>query len=264
MKVVFITGSHPRHAYIARKLACAGKLSALIIEKREAHLPEPPQELNGELSALFKEHFFLRQQVENTAFGDNSFPNVPTLHVGHHTLNTQKTWDYLTEYSPDLLLSYGCHMLTNETLSKVTGEKWNIHGGLSPWYRGAVTHFWPSYMLEPQMTGMTVHELTQQLDAGDIVHQCSSDLVRGDGLHQLAARSVTKIADELPRLIALMEKGAKIKKTPHKTAGKLWLGNNWRPEHLKLIYDVYNDKIVDLYLDGEFAQSKPILVRQFD
>jgi hypothetical protein len=33
--------------------------------------------------------------------------------------------------------------------------RWNIHGGLSPWYRGAITHFWPSYMLEPQLTGMS-------------------------------------------------------------------------------------------------------------
>jgi methionyl-tRNA formyltransferase len=153
--------------------------------------------------------------------------------------------------------------LSNETLSKVNGEKWNIHGGLSPWYRGGATHFWPSYMLEPQMTGMTVHELTQQLDAGDIVHQCTSDLVRGDGLHQLAARSVIKIAQELPELIELIAKGKNIEKVPHKTAGKLWLGHDWRPEHLKLIYQVYDDKIVDLYLDGEFSQSEPDLVRQF-
>jgi len=264
MKVVFITGSHPRHAYIARKLAAAGRLSALIIEQREEHVPEPPKELNDELTTLFVQHFSIRQSIESTAFGDNSFPDIPTLCVEHKTLNTQGTWDFLAEHSPDLLLSYGCHMLSNETLSKVDGEKWNIHGGLSPWYRGGVTHFWPSYMLEPQMTGMTVHELTQQLDAGDIVHQCNSDLVRGDGLHQLAARSVTKIAEELPMLIDLMAKGQVIKKTSHNTAGKLWLGQDWRPEHLKLIYQVYNDKIVDLYLDGEFSQSKPILVRQFD
>jgi len=264
MKVVFITGSHPRHAYIAQKLAAAGRLSALIIEQREEHVPKPPPELNKELTLLFREHFSIRHSVEISTFGDSTFPDVPTLHVNHSSLNTKITWEFISHHSPDLLLSYGCHMLSNETLSKVNGDKWNIHGGLSPWYRGGVTHFWPSYMLEPQMTGMTVHELTQQLDAGDIVHQCSSDLVRGDGLHQLAARSVIKIAKELPMLIELMASGKNIEKVPHKTAGKLWLGHDWRPEHLKLIYQVYNDKIVDLYLDGEFSQSEPELVRQFD
>ena len=35
----------------------------------------------------------------------------------------------------------------------------------------------PSYMLEPQMTGMTLHETTEHLDAGGIVHQTGVELV---------------------------------------------------------------------------------------
>jgi hypothetical protein len=53
MKIVFITGSHPRHAYLAQKLAATGRLSALIIEEREAHIPVPPCGLSKELIFTF-------------------------------------------------------------------------------------------------------------------------------------------------------------------------------------------------------------------
>ena len=46
-----------------------------------------------------------------------------------------------------------------------------MHGGLSPWYKGGATHFWPTYLIEPEFTGITVHETTKDLDAGAIIHQ---------------------------------------------------------------------------------------------
>jgi hypothetical protein len=46
-----------------------------------------------------------------------------------------------------------------------------------------------------------------------------------------------------------------------KTSGRIWRGVDWRPEHLSLIYDVYGDRIVDKYLDGEFMKRDPKLVR---
>lgn len=263
MKIVFITGSHPRHAYIARALASTGRLAGLVIEQREEHVPEPPNNLSTELKKLFNLHFNKRAEAEQFFFNNGDFPTVPTLNVSHQSLNGRETLDFLEQLQPKLLLSYGCHMLTDETLSKVDGHRWNIHGGLSPWYRGGVTHFWPSYMLEPQMTGMTVHELTQQLDAGAVVHQCVADLVRGDGIHQLAARAVMKIAEELPKLIELLADGKITPPQAHQTAGKLWMGHDWRPEHLRLIYQFYQDNIVDCYLDGEFGNNEPSLIRQF-
>lgn len=263
MKIVFVTGNHPRHAYLARALAATGKLSGLIIEEREQHIPKPPEHLSEALKKLFRLHFDNRAVVEDKHFGPAVFPDVPKLLVSHQTLNDSETHQFVRQHNPGLLLSYGCHMLTDDTLAKATGLKWNIHGGLSPWYRGGVTHFWPSYMLEPQMTGMTVHELTQKLDAGDVIHQCVADLIRGDGIHQLAARAVDKIASELDQLIAMAERQQLSPPRAHKNDGKLWMGNDWRPEHLRVVYELYQDKIVDHYLDGEFTMFEPELIRQF-
>ncbi|WP_262692107.1 formyltransferase family protein [Kordiimonas aestuarii] len=262
MKVVFITGDHPRHSYIARALASTGHLTAIISERRDAFVPEPPAHLSEALKTLFRHHFAKREGCEARHFGTLEWPDIPRHDTTMDALNGKETQALLSHHKPDLLLSYGCHMLSSETLDCVVGERWNIHGGLSPWYKGAITHFWPSYMLEPQMTGMTVHDLTTALDAGDVVHQCAADLVRGDGLHDLAARAVLKLAKELPDLIEKLARGEKIKKHAHKTTGKLWPSRDWRPEHLHTIYTVYNDRIVDHYLDGAFEKRAPKLHRQ--
>lgn len=264
MKTVFVTGDHPRHAYIARRLAEAGLLEALVVEEREAFVPEPPTGLSSGLGKLFRHHFALRDEIEHAHFGEARWPETETLRTTTDGLNGEAVQKLLRRVDPTLLLSYGCHKLSPETLGCVSGERWNCHGGLSPWYRGAITHFWPSYMLEPQMTGMTVHDLTQKLDAGAVVHQCASDLVPGDGLHALAARSVLRLGEELPRVAERLGRDGALDKARQTSSGMLWLASKWRPEHLRLIYEVYEDRIVDAYLAGELTHGEPALHRQLE
>lgn len=262
MRVVFLTGDHRRHAYMARCIDAAGMLKALVIEKREPALPVIRTSGRSDIDRLTAMHFERRADAERRAFGGAVMPEVPTLHISRDELNSSRTADFISRHSPDIVLSYGVHKLSSSLLDAMpTKRRWNIHGGLSPRYRGAITHFWPSYMLEPQMTGMTVHELTPALDGGAIVHQSIAELARGDGLHDLACRAVMSLGSEIGSLLALA-KVKDIRPVPQKSSGKLWLAADWRPEHLRSIYDLYGDRIVDRYLDGEFKRRDPELIRQ--
>ncbi|MCB1772757.1 MAG: hypothetical protein KDI88_04010 [Gammaproteobacteria bacterium] len=177
-------------------------------------------------------------------------------------LNAAEVRDFLGCHKASVLLSYGVHMLAEPTLRAAKVDyRWNLHGGLSPWYRGCITHFWPSYLLEPQMTGCTIHELTAELDFGPVVQQSVADLVPGDGLHDLSCRAVKKAIDQLPALISAAGKNA-ISSVSHRTTGRLWRAADWRPEHLEVIYSLYQDQIVDRYLAGELVQSEPRLIVQ--
>jgi folate-dependent phosphoribosylglycinamide formyltransferase PurN len=265
VKVVTVTGNGARHASIASALARAGMLAGRVIQAREPSVPEPPPGLSRDLTRLFALHFADRDRIETAFFGRclrEDF-GVPVLNVTREELNGPKVWSFFERVTPDAVLSYGVQKIDAPTLERSPRVRWNVHGGLSPWYRGVATHFWPSYMLEPQMTGVTLHELTYELDGGPIVHQTVGPLVAGDGVHELACRTVESFGAELARVFELLTRGDLRPLTPQRSAGKLWLERDFRPEHLRLVYETYQNRVVDAYLHGDIAPRVPSIVRQF-
>lgn len=261
MTIVAITGDHPRHAYLVARLKESGLLRGWVREIREEFIPVPPANLSRDLEKLFSLHFARREEAEAEIFGDPDTSDIEYQPVTRARLNSAETIEFVQARRPRLVISYGCHKLSPEFRSEVGAVFWNVHGGLSPQYRGVITHFWPSYMLEPQMTGMTLHVTTEALDGGAIVHQTGATMHRGDGLHMLAARTVKSFSDSLGGLLA---SALDMERMPcgidQKNSGKLWLSSDWRPDHLRLIYEVYGDRIVDHALDGQLARTEPKLI----
>ena len=261
--MIAITGDHPRHKYLVSKLAEAGLLSGWIIERRKPFVPSAPAGLSDHLTRLFDLHFARREEAEMRFFEHATAPDdVPTHEVSAESLNDAATVDFIKRIAPRLALSYGCHKLSDELMAAAAGTTfWNTHGGLSPQYRGVTTHFWPSYLLEPQMTGMTMHETTSHIDGGAVIHQTAAlEMHREDGLHDLAARVLKGYADEIPALLATALEGDLPAGQPQKSSGKIWIGSDWRPEHLPLIYDVWEDRICAAVADGQIEGRVPTCV----
>jgi methionyl-tRNA formyltransferase len=264
MGICLITGDHPRHKYLACKLYETGKISGWIIERREEFYPIASEELSKDLKKLFTHHFKEREHIENAIFERGHVRlNLPTLVVAKSELNSEKTCDFISKLKPRLVISYGCHKLSSRLIESAGCRFWNVHGGLSPDYRGVITHFWPSYFLEPQMTGITLHETTNFLDAGSIIFQTAAPMVWGDTLHRLAARNVEHFSVELTKKLLYLD----FENIPHGLVqsryGKVFMASDWRPEHLRIIYDIYNDAIVDALLGGHISGRNPNLISNF-
>jgi hypothetical protein len=261
MSICLITGDHPRHKFLVKELFQTGKISCWIVEKREKFVPEPPKNLKKDLMDLYIHHFNERERVEMEVFGESSnVYDLPTLEVSNSTLNSPEAIKFVMKHSPKMVISYGCHKISNKFIESIKGQFWNTHGGFSPDYRGVATHFWPSYFLEPQMTGMTLHETTDHLDGGRVILQTSAPLVKGDTLHRLAARNVEHYVFELRQRLTSLD----LLKIPlgieQKKYGKVFSSNDWRPDHLRMIYETYNDSIVDYVLDGRLDGREPELL----
>jgi len=264
LKVAFLTGNHPRHLYVASRLKRAGFLHGLVIEKRSAFVPAPPAGLPEVDRANFVRHFADRSASELRFFGEpdlSEFSDLPVLHTTWKELNGDAVKAWIKRESPDVLLTYGVHIIRRELLDLMPEHKWNIHGGLSPWYRGNTTLFWPFYFLKPNWAGMTVHELTSRLDGGDIIHHSVPELVRGDGIHDTACRAVVQVAEDLIPILVALRDGKPVESVPQKSSGKLFTSEDWKPSHLRVIYNLFNNDIVDRFLDGELGQDNPPLVR---
>lgn len=266
MKGIFLTGSHSRHLHLASCLHKNGFLSGLAIENREQFIPSPPPGLQAQDEENFIRHFKGRQGSEERFFGtvdQFQFDGLDTYSVPHEEWNGMKLKEWIIERKPDFVLSYGVHKISNDMLDIFPKLAWNIHGGLSPWFRGGITLFWPFYFLKPNWAGMTIHRLTAKLDGGGIVHHSVPVLERGDGIHDTACRAVIQVAEDLVTILRMMESGADITEVPQKSSGKLFLGDDWKPQHLRLIYNTFDNDIVDQYLDGNLGHHEPSLIKAF-
>lgn len=267
-KIVFMCGSHMRHMYIADKLRQEGRLAALVIEEREELFPEPPERLGEKDKELFIHHFTKREETEKKFFGhvnrEELLESVPVLRITKEELNSDKNIEFLRQFKDNFLITYGTHIVKDDILNLFEGHCFNIHGGLSPWYRGTITLFWPFYLLRPNWAGMTVHRLTAKLDGGEVLHQSMPTLEYGDGIHDVAAKAVVQVAEDLCEIMSCLDNGAELVCIKQKGSGKLFVDRDWAPEHLRVIYELFDDKIVDKFLDGEFEVVNPKLVNFFD
>ena len=262
MKVLLATGNHPRHQYLVRLFKENGFLDALIMEERENFSPVTPEGLDARTGQFFTTHFRKREEAENFVFGSRISEFENSLRIAPGEINSVDSLEFLMKNKPDVVITAGIGILGNEFLKLAPKETWNLHGGLSPWYKGAITHFWPSYQLEPQFTGCTLHYISSKIDAGAIIHQTPAVLKEGDGLQELSSRSLKLGFDEIITVLQILKKQRSVKSVKQASTGKLWLKRDWKPQHLNLIYGLYQDRVVDSYLEGKIERNTPALVQQ--
>lgn len=266
-KVVFMCGSHRRHLYIANELGKFGRLAGLVIEKREDFVPVPPDDLSERDRNNFIHHFEERDKAETKFFSnvdvDALLNSTPHISVSKEDLNGSRTIAFLEEIQPDYLFSYGVHLISDTIIGLFDNRCFNLHGGLSPWYKGTITLFWPFYNLCPNWAGMTIHKLTSRLDAGEILHHSVPVLLHGDKMHEVACKATVQVSADLCRILDMVDKGHELTFQKQKSNGKLWVETDWTPQHLRVIYEFFDDNIVDMFLNGELTVSEPPLYKQF-
>jgi len=257
MRVLLIGGSHPRHLYFLNSVALhpAVELVGAILQSREPMLPQPPETASPHDRDLWHEHFERREAVERDVFGDPKpeflYREVDGAALHAPNLARAVEWD-----APELAIIFGCGMIREPLLSSLPPIALNVHLGLSPRYRGAATLFWPQYMLEPQWAGTTIHKIVAEPDAGEILHQSAPILKRGDGIHDVSARAVVQAAADMGRLL---HRWPAWEFKQQRNTGKCFLARDFQPAHLRQVYDVWDNRIVDAFLNGEISSRPPVL-----
>ena len=226
-------------------------------------VPKPPANLLEHDRVNFERHFANRDEAEHTYFGDQDLPQIPILKTSHEELNSKASADFLRQHNPDVVLIFGCGLIKDELYDALPYDTINLHLGLSPRYRGAATLFWPFYFMEPAYAGTTFHYIVSEADAGDIVHQVVPKLDQSDRIHDVACKAVVRSAEEAINLLEILDSGGSWKRYSQKGTGKNFLSSDFKPEHLRVNYEVFGDDMVKQYLEGNLPSKEPKLVRQW-
>jgi hypothetical protein len=188
---VAIVGNHLRHRWFAGELARDERvdLRGIVVERQRP----PKQGETEEENALIREHFDERARAEERFFG-NALPwtdlGVPVLEVERGGPNTSDVAAWVEEAAPEHLVLYGCGILREPLLDRYDGRTVNMHLGLSPYYIGHATNFWPLVNGEPECVGATIHIAILSVDAGPILVQVRPDPAPDDGPHDLGCKTI--------------------------------------------------------------------------
>jgi methionyl-tRNA formyltransferase len=262
MRVAWIGGTHPRHLYYINAVHRRFPLVGALVDQRENLIPQPPDGIAEHDRQNFVRHFATRAEAEERYFGPQSLPECDTRRVTPEEMNGPASAEFLRRLRPDVVLVFGSGLVKPPLADSLPEHTINLHLGLSPRYRGAATLFWPFYFLEPPYAGTTFHYIVAEPDAGEIIHQVVPDLAPEDGIHDVACKAVVASAGAAVTLLKVFERDGAWKRHRQRATGKNFLASDFKPEHLRVIYDVYQDGMVREFFEGRLASKVPTLFRQ--
>lgn len=266
-KILIFSGNHPRHIFINKTFLEYDFDVSLVLMKRENLIPNYENNINNVDDLNIKRHFNERYIKEKSFFGifesndeiKNIYNNCNVLECEPESLNTNKVKKFVQDFSPDFVFIFGTNIIKDPIIRILPENTINLHLGLSPWYRGSATLFWPFYFLQPQYAGSTFHKIVVEPDAGDILHQCVPILNKGDEIHDVGVNTVLKSKEDLKKIISHIQNEKELIFHKQINSGKNFLTSEFRPEHLRVIYNQFNNDIVDFYLKNSERLSKPNL-----
>ena len=204
--MLLLTGNQLRHSYAARELARSFHLVGVVSEEKPTAGSHGPA-TTDEDRAIIKEHFQQRDRVEQALLGNCVvFPDVPVRRLPTGAINSEDVRSWVGRLNPDFILLYGTSLIRQPLLG-ACASMINIHLGLSPWYRGSGTNFWPFVLNEPQCVGATIHMAVEEVDAGPILAQVRPAWQPSDGMHEAGTKTLMAAVAILPAVIDTVATG---------------------------------------------------------
>lgn len=252
-KILIFSGTHPRHLYVNSAFLNFENFEIkIIVMRRESLMPSSKNIKNLDDKKNFIKHFTTRSKKEKMLYGDLDYRDVYKgknfIVCSPKNLNSKKTYNIIKKFKPDLSFIFGVDIIKDPILRFIKKKNINLHLGLSPWYKGSATLFWPFYFLQPHYAGATFHRITENFDEGPILHQTLSKLRVGQGIHDVANNVIISSKKDLIKILKKFEKNIKFNFKLQKKYGRIFYTNTFKPHHLKIIYSLFKDKIVDYHL----------------
>ena len=160
---------------------------------------------------------------------------------------------------PDVVLVFGTGILREPFLSAFEGRILNIHLGLSPYYRGAGTNFWPLVNREPEYVGATIHYLDAGIDTGPIVSHARPLIEAGDGPHDVGNKTIVAAAQTLLRTAEAHVSGS-VRAVPQWGGGRLYQRKDFSADAVRTLYRNFDTGMIGEYLDARESRDAALRV----
>lgn len=170
MKITVFTSNQPRHVSLIESLS---NIADDVFAVQECNTIFP-----GEVDDFFKRSDIMQKyfshmiNAEKSVFGRPRFipSNVRSLCIKSGDLNKLELEAIAPALKSDYYIIFGSSYIKGPLCDFLVSHRaYNVHMGLSPFYRGSGCNFWALFDGKPDFVGATIHLLTEGLDSGPML-----------------------------------------------------------------------------------------------
>lgn len=197
MKLILITGDQVRHKFFADFLATQFDLELVVSEKKAYNFWDNTKHFGQ--SMIIKDHFRSLEITERKFFSEAEWPQCKVLTIERGELRGDKIKAVLRQAKADIGIVFGSGILTPDIIAECP-TLLNVHQGISPYFRGSGTNFWPFVFGKLEYVGVTLHQIDCGVDTGGIICHGFPEISSKHSMHDIgceciktSARLVTKV-----------------------------------------------------------------------
>ena len=154
------------------------------------------------------------------------------------------SWNILSGYSG--LVSFGHASFFG--LGAYTVTLLLVHLGLSPYYRGSGTNFWPLVNGAPEFVGATFMHLDAGVDTGEIIHQVRARVFPNDTPHQIGNRLIVDMVDRYAAVIRNFDRLQRMPQPQIPPDVRVYRSRDFTEAATRQLYDNFAAGLVATYL----------------
>ena len=248
MRAILLTSTFRRHQFVANALASCCDLAGVWQEEKTFRPAAYAQ--SAEEHEIIARHFAARDASESQYFTEHDRlqlgPGAVHRLVGPAGCNDSAEVAGMAALAPDVVLVFGTGILREPLLTTFAGRIINIHLGLSPYYRGSGTNFWPLVNGEPEYVGATIHYLDAGIDTGPIIAHVRPDIALDDGPHDLGNKTIVAAA----RLLAQAAEAhveRRVSVVPQTGDGRLHRRKDFSAAAVRQLYRNFDSGMIEQY-----------------
>ena len=250
MKVVIFTSNALRHKFLANNIANFVDDTLIISECREN---DEENKSYGENESIIS-HFNERYLTEKKYFEGNDEFRAKCIPILYKEVNSEFISRKIESYNPDVMIVFGSSIIRESILSLSKKNRFiNLHLGLSPYYKGNGTNFWPFINDELEFLGSTILHLDSGIDTGDIITHVRPQIEENDNVHSLGCKIIDDSVKAIIKILERIKNNQDINRIPQ------WTIKNERVYKLK----DFNEEILKKYFEkidngiiNEFSKKK--------
>ena len=199
-----LTGSSPRHLFFVSTLSKYFKISAYVSESKVEY-----SKVSDLPDSLTNEHYIQLRSYENKYFFKNKIElnKFQNLKVNNGEINEERVFNWTQGFDYDFIAVFGSSMLKDIWFSDQSKTIVNLHLGLSPFYRGSATLFWPFFNNDLKHLGTTIHIIDKGIDTGPIIKTVKLKRIGQKNYYKITNRLIKKSIKQFPIIVSKYLRG---------------------------------------------------------